>query len=103
MKAFLYLSAFLFSAGIACMFLRRNIIQILMGLELILNAAALNFATFAHYGLPAEAGLRLSGQVVAIFIIALAAAEAALALALILAVGKLFKNADIDSARELKG
>ena len=103
MEAFLYLSAFLFSVGVACMLVRRNLIQMLMGLELMLNAAALNFVTFNHFGLALTTNVPLSGQVMAIFVIVLAAAEAAVALALILAVGRLFKNVDVNSVKDLKG
>ena len=103
LKAFLVLSAFMFSAGVACMLIRRNVIQILMGLELILNAAALNFAAFNHFGIGMDHPAALSGQIMSIFIIVLAAAEAVVALALILAIGRLFKKIDVNELKELKG
>ncbi len=97
------MSAFLFSVGLACMLVRRNIVQILMGLELILNAAALNFAAFNHFGVGGMSRVALGGQTMSIFIIVLAAAEAAVALALILAIGRLYKKVDVDSLKDLKG
>jgi NADH-quinone oxidoreductase subunit K len=99
----LFLSAFLFSTGLACVLIRRNTIQILMGVELIFNAAALNFVAFEHFAPAVFPALTLSGQVVALFIIVLAAAEAAVALALVLSVFRVFKTVQIDQVGELKG
>ena len=77
---FLVVSAILFALGLLTVATRRNAVAILMGVELILNAAALNFVAFSHY----VAGA-VGGQVFALFIIVLAAAEAAIALAIVLA------------------
>ena len=99
----LFLSAFLFATGLACILVRRNTIQILMGVELVFNAAALNFVAFEHFTPSALPALRLSGQVVGLFIIVLAAAEAAVALALVLAVFRVFKTVQINDIGELKG
>ncbi|MBX9623130.1 MAG: NADH-quinone oxidoreductase subunit NuoK, partial [Gemmataceae bacterium] len=77
---FLVLSAFLFACGVVCVAARRNAIGVLMGVELILNAANLNFVAFARFN-PA---FRLEGQVFALLVVVLAAAEAAVALAIIL-------------------
>ena len=99
----LFLSAFLFATGLACVLIRRNTIQILMGVELIFNAAALNFVAFEHFAPSALPALRLSGQVAALFIIVLAAAEAAVALALVLSVFRVFRTVEIDRVGELKG
>ena len=79
---FMVLSAILFWLGLLTVATRRNAVAILMGVELILNAAALNFVAFEHF--TAEA--RSSGQVFAIFIVAFAASEAAVALAIVLQV-----------------
>lgn len=99
----LLLSAFLFSTGLACVLVRRNTIQILMGIELIFNAAALNFVAFEHFTPALFPNLDLSGQVVALFVIVLAAAEAAVALALVLSVFRVFKTVQINEVEELKG
>ncbi|MFH1263044.1 MAG: NADH-quinone oxidoreductase subunit NuoK [Pseudomonadota bacterium] len=99
----LFLSAFLFATGLACVLIRRNTIQILMGIELIFNAAALNFVAFEHFTPPVEKALAYSGQVTALFIIVLAAAEAAVALALVLSVFRVFKTVDVSRVEELKG
>lgn len=100
---YLLVSAFLFTMGVACILVRRNVIQILMGVELLLNAAAINFVAFSVFTPAKHPALSLSGQAVAIFVIVLAAAEAAVALALILAVFRLFKTVNIDSVKDLKG
>jgi NADH-quinone oxidoreductase subunit K len=97
LNSYLLIGAFLFATGLACILMRRNMIQILMGVELVLNAAALNFVAFAHF-----LG-KVEGQVVAVFVIVLAASEAAVALALVLAVYRLFKTVDITEVKDLKG
>jgi NADH-quinone oxidoreductase subunit K len=96
---FLILSAFLFACGVVCIATRRNAIGILMGVELVLNAANLNFVAFARYN-PA---FRLEGEVFAIMVIVLAAAEAAVALAIILNFYNNHTTVDVDQADELKG
>jgi NADH-quinone oxidoreductase subunit K len=89
----------LFSLGIFGIVTRRNAIAILMGIELILNSANINFVAFNRFG-----GMqKLDGHIFTIFVIVLAAAEAAVALAIII---NLFKNAgsvDVDEANTLKG
>ena len=99
LQSYLVISSLLFSLGIFGIITRRNAIAILMGIELILNSANLNFVAFNRFG-----GMeRLDGHVFTIFVIALAAAEAAVALAIII---NLFKNAgsvDVDEANTLKG
>ena len=84
LESYLLISALLFSAGVACILIRKNVIQILMGIELVLNAAAMNFVIFSHFPAANAPDSPISGHVVAIFVIVLAAAEAAVALALIL-------------------
>jgi len=78
---------------------RRNAIAILMGIELILNSANLNFIAFNRFGGMGE----LDGHVFAIFVIVLAAAEAAVALAIIINLFKNFGTVDVDQASTLKG
>jgi NADH-quinone oxidoreductase subunit K len=103
LEAYLMLGAFLFAAGIACILIRRNAIQILMGVELVLNAAALNFVAFSHFVPPRTPTLGLSGQVAGVFIIVLAAAEAVVALALILSVFYLYRSVRVDEIKDLRG
>jgi NADH-quinone oxidoreductase subunit K len=86
LQHYLIVSALLAALGIIAMVSRRNAISILMGIELLLNAAALNFVAFSRYGSPAPGTPPLGGQVFGIFIIVLAAAEAAIALAIIIAI-----------------
>jgi NADH-quinone oxidoreductase subunit K len=94
---FLVLSAILFGAGLLTVTTRRNAVAILMGVELILNAAALNFVAFSHY----VHGL-IAGQVVALFIIVLAAAEAAIALAIVLSIFRHFHSIDANETSTLR-
>lgn len=99
LTGFLALSAFLFACGILCFATKRNAIGLLMGVELILNAANLNFIAFARY----STTFRIEGQVFAILVIVLAAAEAAIALAIILNFYNNHTTVDVDDARELRG
>ena len=96
---FLILSAFLFVCGVLCIATKRNAIGILMGVELVLNAANINFVAFARYS-PA---FQLEGQVFALMVIVLAAGEAAVALAIILNFYNNHATVDVDKADELKG
>lgn len=99
LEAFVLLSLVLFSAGLYAVIARRNLIAILIGVELMLNAVSLNFMAFNRFLAPDPA----VGQVVVLFIIGLAAAEAALALSIILAVYRQRKQIDADDLDELKG
>lgn len=94
---FLIVSAVLFAFGIYAIITRRNAILVLMGLELVLNAANINLIAFARYG-----GLNLDGQVAAIFVIILAAAEAAVALAIVLNIYHRFQTVNVDDISSLK-
>jgi NADH:ubiquinone oxidoreductase subunit K len=96
---FLVLSAFLFACGVVCISTKRNAIGVLMGVELVLNGATVNFVAFAHYN-PA---FEVEGQVFALFVIVMAAAEAAVALAIVLNFYNNHATVDIDTAEELKG
>ena len=105
---FLVLAAILFVCGILTIMLKRNAIGILMGVELILNAANVNLVAFNRYshgsveGMGAG-GISLSGQVFAIFVIVLAAAEAAVALAIFLNFYNNFATIDVERATNLRG
>ena len=96
---YLILGAILFVCGIVCMATKRNAIGILMGVELVLNGATVNFVAFAHY----NAVFEVEGQIFALFVIVMAAAEAAVALAIVLNFYNNHATVDVDSAEELKG
>ena len=96
---YLILGAFLFACGVMCMAVKRNAIGVLMGVELVLNGANVNFVAFARY----NPTFRLEGQVFALFVIVMAAAEAAIALAIVLNFYNNHTTVDIDTAEELKG
>src|SRR5438477_7551625 len=101
---YLLLAALLFVCGLLAILVKRNAIGILMGVELILNAANINLVAFnryAHGG--GGAALRLDGQVFAIFVIVLAAAEAAVALAIFLNFYNNFSTIDVERAQNLRG
>lgn len=99
LQPFLALSAFLFACGVVCIASKRNAIGVLMGVELVLNAANVNLVAFARYN-PA---FQLEGQVFTLLVIVLAAAEAAVALAIILNFYNNHATVDVDQADELKG
>ncbi len=94
---FLIISAILFTLGIYGIITRKNAVMVLMGVELILNSANINFVAFARYG-----NFGFSGQIIALFVIILAAAEAAIALAIVLNIYKTFSNVNVDEIDKLK-
>ena len=96
---YLLLGAVLFVCGAVCMASKRNAIGILMGVELVLNGANVNFVAFARY----NPVFTIEGQIFALFIIVLAAAEAAVALAIVLNFYNNHTTVDVDSAEELRG
>jgi len=96
---FLIVGAALFALGMVTVVTRRNAVGILMGVELILNAANLNFIAFNHF--VAQPG-SLAGQVFSIFVIVLAAAEAAIALAIVLAIYQTFHTIDVQDTDLLR-
>src|SRR5437667_11306714 len=93
---FLIVGAALFALGMVTVVTRRNAVGVLMGVELILNAANVNFVAFNHY-LPHPPG-DLTGQIFALFVIVLAAAEAAVGLAIVLSIFQTFKSIDVLNA-----
>jgi NADH-quinone oxidoreductase subunit K len=95
---FLALSSALFTFGLVTVATRRSAVAILMGIELILNAAAINFVAFSHFSSGA-----VTGQIFAVFVVVLAAAEATVALAIVLAVFRGFRSVDVTDVRTLKG
>ena len=93
----LVLAAVLFALGLAAVIARRNVVFMLMGLEIMINATGLAFvAAGARWGAPA-------GQVMFIFILTLAAAEVSVGLALILRMFQHFKTVDADALRRMEG
>ena len=97
LQVYLTLAAILFSLGMFAVITRRNAIAVLMGIELILNAANLNFIAFARFG-----GMNISGHIFALFVIVLAAAEVAVALAIIVNLYQNFNSINVDEAQQLK-
>jgi NADH-quinone oxidoreductase subunit K len=95
---YLVVSGLLFSLGLYCLITRKNAVAMLMGIELVLNAALLNMVAFSRLG---RAGL--DGQVFALFGIVLAAAEAVVALALVLQLYRAFRSVDTTETTDLKG
>ena len=96
----LLVSSLLFCLGLVGALARSNTILVLLGIELMLNAANLNFIAFWRYGPHPEAG---TGMIFVLFSIAIAAAEAAVGLALIIAVHRHRKNVRLQEANSLKG
>ena len=99
---YLAVGAVMFVTGVLCMATKRNALGILMGIELVLNGANINFIAFGSPYLRSES-LGLDGQLIALFVIVLAAAEAAVALAIALNFYNNHSTIDVDRANELKG
>jgi NADH-quinone oxidoreductase subunit K len=97
LASYLAVSSILFLLGVATILVRRNALYVLMGVELILNAANLNFVAFARFG-----GYGLDGQMFALFVVILAAAEAAIALAIVLRIFHDFGSIDITRTDSLR-
>jgi NADH-quinone oxidoreductase subunit K len=93
---YIYLSTLLFAIGAAVVLVRRNAIVVFMGVELMLNATNLSFVTFAR--------MRgsLDGQVIALFVMVVAAAEVVVGLAIIMAIFRARRSASVDAANLLK-
>lgn len=99
---YLAVGAVLFVTGVVCMATKRNALGVLMGIELVLNGANINFVAFGSRYLRPES-LGLDGQLMALFVIVLAAAEAAVALAIALNFYNNHTTIDIDRADDLRG
>ncbi len=101
---YLIVGAILFTCGVLCMATKRNALGVLMGIELVLNGANINFIAFGSPYLRNDAAsLGLDGQLISLFVIVLAAAEAAVALAIALNFYNNFNSIDIDRADQLQG
>ena len=94
---FVVLSGVLFALGLFTVVTRRNAIGILMGVELVLNSANVNYVAFARYAQAAY-----DGQIFAIFVIMLAAAEAAIGLAIVLGIYQTFETIDVEATDRLR-
>ena len=95
---FLIVGVILFALGLMAILSKRNMIMVLMGVELILNSANINFIAFSRF-----TKLSLDGQMIGLFVIIIAAAEAAVALAIALNVYNRFKSINLDDISLLKG
>ena len=97
LEHYLVVSAALFSLGLFGVLTRKNAINVLMSIELILNSANINLVAFGRFG------ASFDGQVFAAFVIVIAACEAAVALAIVLSLYRVLKTVNLDEARMLKG
>lgn len=102
---YLIVGAIMFVSGAVCMATKRNALGVLMGVELVLNGANVNFVAFGSDFLSRnpQYGIGIDGQIIALFVIVLAAAEAAVALAIVLNFYNNHSTVDVDQADELKG
>ena len=98
LERYILLSIALFSFGVYGLTASRNVIRVLMSIELLLNAVNVNLVAFSYYVDPLE----IKGQVFAIFVMAIAAAEAAIALAIILAIYRNVSSVDMEDFSTLK-
>ncbi len=90
------LSLFLFCAGLAVIMIKRSVIFVLIGIELLLNAANLNFVYFSQFD------QQMNGLITAVFVVVLAAAEVSIALAILLNIFRHYKATDLDDLNTLK-
>jgi NADH:ubiquinone oxidoreductase subunit K len=99
LETYLYLALVLFAIGLYGVLARRNLIAVLISVELMLNAASINFMAFNRFLAPHPA----VGQVITLFIMAVAAAEAAIALSIIMAVYRKLRTINAEQVTELRG
>ena len=97
LNQYLYLSAILFTIGVLGVLLRRNVIVLLMSIELMLNAVNVTFVAFSRYS------ENMNGQIMVFFVMTIAAAEAAVGLALAVTIFKKFREVNIRFFEHLKG
>ena len=95
---YLVVAAVLFTLGLVCVLTRKNAVAVMIGIELLLNAAGLNLIAFSRYG-----GHGIQGSVFVLFLIVLAAAEAVVGLALVIAIHRRLRTIDVDRTDTLKG
>ena len=99
LNSYLVVSSALFALGVFGLLMRRNLVAMLISLELVLNSVNVNFMAFNKFCLSDKS----LGQVFVIFVIALAAAEVCIALSLVLWLYRKKESIDVEEARELKG
>lgn len=97
LASYLVISLFLFIIGIIVMISRKNLVAILLGVELVLNAAALNFVVYSRY-----LANNLDGHIFSLFIIVIAAAEAAVGLAIVIRFFQIKETIHVDEATQLR-
>ena len=97
LQNYLFIAAALFSLGLFAVITRRNAVAVLMGVELILNSANVNFLAFSRFG-----GMNFNGHVFALFVIIMAAAEAAVALAININLYNNYQSINVDEPSQLK-
>ena len=100
LQGYLLISSLLFCVGLGGILTRRNAILVLVGVELMLNAANINFIAFWRFNPNAA---QIDGIIFVIFSIAIAAAEAAVGLALIIRIYRHYKSVNVDDVKELRG
>lgn len=98
LEAYLVISVLMFFTGVYGFLARRNMLTILMSLELMLNAADINFAAFNRFLYPGQ----LDGMFFALFAIGIAAAETAVAIAIIINIYRNLKNISVDEVNKMK-
>lgn len=106
LMAYLALGLFMFTTGVVGVIIRRNPIVIFMCIELMLNAVNLTLLAFARYqpaAAPDAVGSSMAGQMMVIFVMAVAAAEVAVGLGIIMAIFRLRHDIDIDAMNLLRG
>jgi NADH:ubiquinone oxidoreductase subunit K len=99
LQTYLFVAVMLFAIGLYGVLARRSLIAILISVELMLNAASINFMAFNRFLAPDPA----VGQVITLFIMAVAAAEAAIALSIIISVYRKLKSINAEHVNELRG
>lgn len=97
LASYLVISLILFAAGLTVMIARKNLVAILLGIELVLNAAALNFVAYSRY-----VTNNLDGHIFSLFIIVIAAAEAAVGLAIVIRFFQIKETVHVDEATQLR-
>ena len=97
LNSYLFIAAIMFSLGVFGVITRRNGIAVLMGVELILNAANVNFIAFSRFG-----GMNFDGHVFGMLVIVMAAAEAAVALAIVINIYNNMNTINVDQASQMK-
>ena len=99
LSTYLFISAVLFALGLVGVLQRRNLIAMLISIELMLNAANLNFMAFGRFLAPEPA----VAQIVALFVMGIAAAEAAIGLSIIVALFRKYQTINVERAQEMRG